>query len=119
MVGSGLEIVEQTEALREIAEGEALPVDARSEQQWNRGHVIGAVHLPGGEIGWRGKLLPRDSRLMVIAESSLEAARAAAHLAEQGYEAVAVSGGARRWTSPALNVPPSSDCDFYTEFGLN
>jgi len=37
------------EARKEIAGGDAVAVDVRSEGEWSQGHVPGATHLPDGD----------------------------------------------------------------------
>jgi rhodanese-related sulfurtransferase len=46
MASAGTESVGVDEARREIARGDAIAVDVRSEEDWSAGHVPGAIHLP-------------------------------------------------------------------------
>ena len=115
-----LEVVAPAQARSELARDEAVAVDARSEGEWSRGHVIGAIHIPRGQVTWRSKLLDKGTRLIVIAEDSLCSAQAAIRLSEQGFDAVAVDGGTEQWASSAYNVPRTrtADLDPYEGLGL-
>jgi rhodanese-related sulfurtransferase len=106
------------EARREIAGGEAIAVDVRSDQEWSEGHVPGATHLPDGEAGDRADRPVEGARLMVIAKNGRMAIRAASRLSEQGYEAVAVDGDMSDWISEDYNLQPTPDPDEDTELGL-
>jgi 3-mercaptopyruvate sulfurtransferase SseA len=44
--------------------GEAVIVDVRTKEQYEGGHIKGAVSLPRGEIATRGKELPKDKLLV-------------------------------------------------------
>jgi rhodanese-related sulfurtransferase len=112
------EIVDVGEARTELARGEGVAVDARSEREWLHGHVIGAIHLPRGESCYRTGMLDEGSRLIVIGEDPLRSAWAAVRLREQGFEAVAVEGGTDPWIAPGFNVPRDAMRDPYTDLGL-
>ncbi len=98
-------------ARQEIASGDALAVDVRSEEEWREGHVPGAIHLPDGEAGAEGERPEKGARLMVIAKDGKLAARAAANLSELGYDAVAVDGDMDDWVSEDFKTQPSEDPD--------
>ena len=36
------------DARQEVARGDAVAVDVRSEEEWSKGHVPGAIHFPEG-----------------------------------------------------------------------
>ena len=111
--------IDVEEARREIAGGDATAVDVRSEEEWSEGHVPGAIHLPDGDPEAATKPLEEGARLMVIAKDGKVAVRAAKDLNEQGYDAVAVEGGMRDWTSEGYPIQPTEDPDEDTELGLS
>lgn len=47
-----------------LARNEAVIIDVRSESQFNDGHIRGALHIPGGEVGGRASELPRDKMIV-------------------------------------------------------
>jgi phage shock protein E len=118
-MASEAETISVEEARREIAGGDATAVDVRSEEEWSEGHVPGATHLPEGdsESAAGGDLPEEGARLMVIANDGKQAAKAASHLAEQGYDAVAVDGGMDDWVSEDFKTQPTADPDEDTALG--
>lgn len=107
------------EARREVATGDAIAVDVRSEEEWSSGHVPGAIHLPEADPEAGTKSLEEGARLMVFASDGGAAAEAAARLSDRGYEAVAVDGGMDDWTDEDFNLQPTEDPDEDTELGVS
>jgi rhodanese-related sulfurtransferase len=116
---SGEETIAVKDARREIAGGEAIAVDVRSEEEWSEGHVPGAIHLPDGDPDQATKPLEQGTRLLVIAKDDKLAASAAKDLGESGYDAVAVEGGMDDWVSENFPIQPTEDPDEDTELGLS
>jgi rhodanese-related sulfurtransferase len=115
---SGGEALSVGDARREIAAGDATAVDVRSEEEWGKGHVPGAIRLPDGDPESATKPLEDGARLVVIAEDGQAAASAAKELSEKGYDAVAVEGGMKDWVSEGYQTQPTVDPDEDTELGL-
>jgi rhodanese-related sulfurtransferase len=101
------ETISVNEARKEIASGNAVAVDVRSEEEWGDGHVPGATHLPDADADASAERL-KDGKL---------AAEAASSLSDQGYEAVAVDGGMDDWISENFKTQPTEDPDEDTELG--
>jgi tRNA 2-thiocytidine biosynthesis protein TtcA len=115
----GPETVDVEAARREIASGESQAVDVRSEEEWSKGHVPGAIHiLNGGSATDRTTRLEDGARLIVIAANNKLAIRAAKDLCTRGYDAVAVDGGMDDWVSQGFPIQPTADPDEDTELGL-
>ena len=107
------------EARREIAGGDAVALDVRSEEEWSEGHVPGATHLPEGDAGASANRPDDGARLMVIAEDGEAAAEAASRLSDAGYDAVAVDGGMDDWVGEDFKTQPTADPDEDTELGVS
>jgi rhodanese-related sulfurtransferase len=105
------------EARREIAGGKAAAVDVRSDEEWSESHVPGATHLPDADLDASGDRPEEGARLIVIAKGEKEALKAASHLSEEGYDAVAVDGSMDDWVSEDFKVQPTPDPDEDTELG--
>jgi rhodanese-related sulfurtransferase len=117
MASSQGEKVDIEEARRQIASGEAVAVDARSEEEFSEAHVPGAIHIPDGDVDAAKKRPDEGARVMVIAEDGKAAAEAAGSLSEAGYEAVAVDGDMKEWVSEDFQIQPTPDPDEDTELG--
>jgi len=118
MASPSTKSIDVKEARREIAGGDALAVDVRSDEEWGKGHVPGAVHFPDGEMG-ADQEIKAGSRLLVIGSDGRAAEEAASRLSERGYEAVAVQGSMEDWTSEDFKIQPTTDPDEDTELGLD
>ena len=85
----------------ELRESEpAVFVDVRDRNEWDEGHIPGAVHVPRGNLESRieGAVPDRDARLVVYCASGARSAFAAKALEELGYENVAsLAGGFNEW----------------------
>jgi len=116
-MASGTESVGVADARTEIARGDAVAIDVRSEEEWSQGHVPGAIHLPDGDLEAAAERPEDGARLIVIAKDAAAAGEAAGRLGEQGYDAVAVDGDMDDWTDENFNVQPTEDPDEDTELG--
>jgi phage shock protein E len=104
------------EARKEIAGGNAVAVDVRSEEEWSEGHVPGATHLPDADAAGAPDRPQDGARLVVIAKDGQAAAEAASRLTDEGYDAVAVDGDMDDWAED-YNLQPTGDPDEDTELG--
>jgi molybdopterin/thiamine biosynthesis adenylyltransferase/rhodanese-related sulfurtransferase len=78
----------------------ALFVDVRERDEWEEGHLPGAVHVPRGSLESRiEQLAPdRDARLVLYCASGARSAFAAKTLEELGYtNVVNLAGGYTDW----------------------
>ncbi|MFI6412228.1 rhodanese-like domain-containing protein [Streptomyces sp. NPDC050585] len=88
------------------ADGGAVLVDVREEQEWRAGHAPGAVHLPLSALladpAAPEALRGRDA--VVICRSGQRSQKAARALAERGASAVDVEGGMHAWARAGYPV---------------
>lgn len=74
-------------------------LDVREPNEWNLGHVPGAVHIPRGQL--EGKVegvVERGARVVVYCAGGSRSALAADTLREMGYDRVeSLRGGFRGW----------------------
>ncbi|MDT8306895.1 MAG: rhodanese-like domain-containing protein [Anaerolineae bacterium] len=100
VVHSELLSVQELRAIQEAGEGEKgwQILDVRSEQEWNQGHIPGAVHIPVHELDERLGELDRNRPLAVYCGSGYRASIAASLLMRNGFEKVAnVPGSISGW----------------------
>lgn len=76
---------------------DAFVLDVREHDEWDAGHVPGAVHIPLGELGARYTEIGRDRPLFVICRSGNRSAHAAQALAGAGWDARNVADGMMGW----------------------
>jgi rhodanese-related sulfurtransferase len=79
----------------------AIILDVREDDEWNAGHIEGAVHVPLTAVANRmsyepGELLT-DDPIVVTCKGGGRASRAAAWLNANGFDAVVLDGGMLGW----------------------
>src|SRR5438132_11065912 len=100
---------------RELIEtGEPLVVDVREQDEWDEGHIPGAVHIPRGHLESRiERAAPDPSRPVVVyCSAGNRSAFAAKTLEEMGYEDVAsLAGGFTDWKRNGFPVELQAGLD--------
>lgn len=71
-------------------------LDVREQDEWEAGHVDGALHIPMGELIARIGELP-EQRLYVLCRVGGRSAQVVQYLVAQGLDAVNVDGGMYAW----------------------
>ena len=99
------------DAAKEAAAGAAVLLDVREAEEWQHGHIEGAVAAPRGLVEFfadptsprHKQALDPSGRVIVVCASGARAALAALTLKDMGYEDVAVlDGGLKAWTDAGL-----------------
>ena len=83
---------------RRLVESGARLVDVRTPEEYEAGHIAGAVNIPIRELDGRlGELAPKEQPIVVYCKSGNRSGRAARMLKDAGYRAVHDLGGMTRW----------------------
>lgn len=85
------------EVIVSLRDTDAVLLDVREQQEWDRGHSPLATLLPMSELQARIDEIPDDRRLFVVCRSGQRSGQVAAALTGVGYDAVNVSGGMIAW----------------------
>ena len=112
---TGSDLVEEARGrVREVSPREAMGetgfnvtfLDVREHNEWNLGHIPGALHIPRGTLeGKVETLIPRDSKVVIYCASGNRSALAADTLQQMGYQNVAsMSQGFRGWVEAGGEV---------------
>jgi rhodanese-related sulfurtransferase len=84
---------------KNVAAGKAVLVDVRSEEEWKKGTIEGAIFVPvtslrkGGDPKALAKMLPKKKVLYTFCVVGMRARAAAFQLAKQGYTVRALKPG--------------------------
>jgi molybdopterin/thiamine biosynthesis adenylyltransferase/rhodanese-related sulfurtransferase len=106
--------IDATQARDRIASGEPVVVDVREQDEWDEGHIAGAVHIPRGHLESRiERLAPDTSRpVIVYCSAGNRSAFAAKTLADLGYEdVVSLAGGFTDWKRNGFPVQLQTGLD--------
>jgi rhodanese-related sulfurtransferase len=82
-------------------------LDVREPEEWEAGHISGALHIPLSELGARYREIASDQPLYVICRSGSRSDYAAQALAQAGWDARNVTDGMIGWH--AAGRPMTSD----------
>ncbi|MHB8438120.1 MAG: rhodanese-like domain-containing protein [Acidimicrobiales bacterium] len=85
----------------------AIVLDVREHDEWEAGHIPGALHLPVGHLEKGFATLPRDRRIVVVCRSGNRSAMATTFLVRSGSDAVNLGGGMQAWAAAGLPVEGS------------
>ncbi|MCS6966719.1 MAG: MBL fold metallo-hydrolase [Candidatus Kapabacteria bacterium] len=76
---------------------EVVLVDVRNQDEYQAGHIPGALHAPYARLPEYLERLPREAELVVYCQSGERSAYAAAYLQRQGFRVQLYRGGFREW----------------------
>jgi rhodanese-related sulfurtransferase len=99
---SRIQQVSAAEACAALARGEDISfLDVPEPNEWNLGHVPGAIHIPRGNLESKiESLLQRERRIFVYCAQGNRSALATETLLQMGYSnAVSVSDGWAGWVA--------------------
>ena len=112
---TGAELIQQAKArIKQIPAAEAIRggagdtvyLDVREPNEWNLGHVPGAIHIPRGMLESKvEEMIPREKRVLIYCASGNRSALAADTMQQMGYTDVAsLSEGFRGWADSGGQV---------------
>jgi sulfur-carrier protein adenylyltransferase/sulfurtransferase len=115
-VKSEIAEVDARRARELIASDSPAIVDVREQEEWDEGHLPGAVHVPRGHLESRieGAVPDRSRSVVVYCASGSRSAFAAKTLEELGYDnVVSLAGGFTDWkrNGSPFDVPRALDAD--------
>ena len=83
-----------------VESADAVFVDVRERDEWDEGHIPGAIHVPRGNLESRieNAVADRSARIVLYCASGARSAFAAKTLEELGYDdVVSLAGGFTDW----------------------
>ena len=83
---------------------DAVLLDVREPDEWQAGHVPGALHIPLADLPVRLDEVPAVDGLVVICRSGARSARAVAWLNQNGHDAVNFDGGMMAWAASGREI---------------
>jgi len=74
-------------------------LDVREDDEWQAGHIDGALHIPMGHLLERVHEVPSDSHVVAVCRSGARSAQVTAYLIEQGRSVRNLDGGMQAWAA--------------------
>ena len=105
-VGSppGVPEVEVAELEAALAAGSTPVIDVREQDEWESGHLAGAVLIPMSEVVARVGEVPRGGPVYIVCATGARSGRAAQWYRAQGIDAQNLAGGMKAWISEGKPV---------------
>ena len=94
--------VSATEAAARGADGSALLIDVREDEEWDAGHAEGMTHLPMSRLTL--DQIPAGRPIVVVCRSGNRSDRVAEVLTEVGMDAANMAGGMHAWVAAGLPI---------------
>lgn len=95
--------VQTTASLRE--QPDVMILDVREQDEWDAGHIPGAVFMPMGQVPDRLSEIPKDKTVIVQCRSGNRSSQVTDFLVQQGFTNVHnMAGGLNAWQSAGLPV---------------
>ncbi|MGH3506489.1 MAG: rhodanese-like domain-containing protein [Nocardioidaceae bacterium] len=76
---------------------DVVVLDVRESDEWEAGHINGAMHMPMGQVPARFSEMPADRQVLVVCKVGGRSARVTAYLQMQGVDAVNLADGMVGW----------------------
>jgi len=113
---SEIDEVDASQAQELLAQNSLAVVDVREREEWDEGHLPGAVHVPRGNLESRieGVVPDKSRQILVYCAAGNRSAFAAKTLDELGYDnVVSLAGGFTDWKRNGFpyEVPQALDAD--------
>jgi rhodanese-related sulfurtransferase len=83
---------------------EAYVLDVREDDEWARGHIAGAQHIPLGQLQARVAEVPDDRKVVCVCAVGGRSGMATQFLAAGGRDVVNLDGGMVAWQSAGRPV---------------
>lgn len=84
--------------------GQFQVVDVRFPNEWEAGHIDGAVHIPGDYVFDRVDELNPTKPVVTVCRSGSRSAEAAKELASEGFDVQNLEGGIDAWVAEGLPI---------------
>lgn len=105
-VQAASDVITAQEASSLSAEKKAIILDVREDEEWNTGHIKGAIHIPLNQINNRLSELKsyKDSTIITQCRSGKRSMKALELLKTAGFNVKSMDGGIQAWEQQGLSI---------------
>ena len=102
----GIEAVDRQALLERVKKGSVIVLDVRPREEYDAGHVVGAISVPLPELKRRLKELPRKREIVAYCRGPycVMATEAVALLRGKGYPATRIDLGVPEWREMGFSI---------------
>lgn len=102
----GLEVVDGKELLRRVRRGQLVLLDVRPAEEYQAGHLAGALSIPHDQLRRRLAEVPRGRKVIAYCRGPycVFAVEAVKLLRERGFEAARIEDGVPEWRARGLPI---------------
>ena len=95
-----------TQAVQLINHQEAVVIDLRAKEAFQKSHIVNAVSMPQSELKDPVKKLEKykSKPIIFVCSTGIESQKIAAALLKQGYNAYSLAGGMRAWLTSDMPI---------------
>ncbi|HYP20595.1 MAG TPA: rhodanese-like domain-containing protein [Chloroflexia bacterium] len=101
---AGVPQVDARSTREHFESGDVALLDVREPEEWDMGHVEGALWIPMGQLQLRWRELDPSRKLVVVCRSGSRSNYVAAMLRQVGIDAANLEGGMLSWQSEKLPI---------------
>lgn len=85
------------QTIEQVEKEEIVLIDVREKDEWDAGHIQGALHIPLGELEAGAGVIPRNLPIFTYCQSGSRADWAENKLHELGFSNARNMGGILEW----------------------
>ncbi|SJZ80433.1 rhodanese-like domain-containing protein [Anaerorhabdus furcosa] len=96
--GDGYKTINSKEAYKMMQEEKVIILDVRTVEEFQEGHIEGAINIPLDEIRTRSNELNKEDTILVYCRSGNRSKTASNELVKLGFSHVFDFGGVNNWS---------------------
>ena len=102
----GIEAVDRQALLERVKKGSVIVLDVRPHEEYDAGHLVGAISIPMPELKRRLKEVPRKREIVAYCRGPycVMATEAVAVLRGKGYRAARIDLGVPEWRELGFSI---------------
>lgn len=97
-----LDFISQKEVLKYIQQGDAVVIDIRDRESFQKGHIPGAFSMPYDSFDERAPILRKYGTIILCCEHGATSLLLGRRLSGIGFHILSIGGGMEAWRGPVV-----------------